>query len=350
MEKLIYERKKVPGISYAFTKDGIELPVLDVTHPLFISSINEENLDRKIKEIAPKARRNAESFNKIPGFIKRYFAKRSYIMASLVELTSGNPYVSGLSTMMMKLGPGLIGRGRERWFDRIASRPVGACMIRMRARDTAQYLADSISGDLKKYPDKELMLVNIGGGTGNDSLNALILLHKTDPDLLSGRKTEIFILDIDDYGPWFACKSAEALTSTDGILYGIDLSCSYIRYDWKEVAPLTELLGEHPGCIAACSSEGGLFEYGDERNLLENLQTLSAYPGNPMKITGSFLRDPETIDPIMMETLSMTKIQPVLYGIERMNKISDKTGWKITAASANNPRYIVFTLAKKDIQ
>jgi hypothetical protein len=315
-----------------------------VTHPLFISSIDEESLHNKINKIAPKARKNAENFNKIPTFIKRYFARRSYIMASLLELTSGNPYVSGLSTMMMKLGPGLIGGGRKRLFDRIASKPVGTCMIRMRVRDTAQFIADSIVEELRKYNDKRLFLINIGGGTASDSLNSLIILNKTEPQLLAGRKIELFILDIDDYGPWFACKSAEALTSKDGALYGLDLNCSHIRYDWHDVSPLRELVEAHPGSVAVCSSEGALFEYADERIIKENLRILSGNKGNPMRVTGSLLRDPETIDPIMKATLSMTKIRPVLYGMEKMKRIFDSTGWKVTATTFNNPRYIVFSI------
>jgi len=34
-------RKKISGLSYVFTKNGVELPVLDITHPLFISNIDE---------------------------------------------------------------------------------------------------------------------------------------------------------------------------------------------------------------------------------------------------------------------------------------------------------------------
>ena len=112
---MIIEKRKIPGISYAFTRDGIELPVLDITHPLFTSSIDEEKLKKMIPEIAPEARKRAESFRNMPMFIKRFLAKRSYIMAGMMEMTTGKEYLSGLSTMMMKLGPGLIGKGRRKF-------------------------------------------------------------------------------------------------------------------------------------------------------------------------------------------------------------------------------------------
>ena len=36
MNEIIFEKNKITGLTYAFTENGIELPVLDVTHPLFI--------------------------------------------------------------------------------------------------------------------------------------------------------------------------------------------------------------------------------------------------------------------------------------------------------------------------
>lgn len=98
------EKYKIPGVSYALTKNGIELPVLDMTNPLFISSIDEKKLEDMIREIAPEARKRAQSFNKLPLFIKRFMSERSYIMAGLMEMTENKEYVTGLSTMMMKLG------------------------------------------------------------------------------------------------------------------------------------------------------------------------------------------------------------------------------------------------------
>jgi hypothetical protein len=36
---------QIPGLAYALTDSGIELPVLDITHPQFLSSIDESHLD-----------------------------------------------------------------------------------------------------------------------------------------------------------------------------------------------------------------------------------------------------------------------------------------------------------------
>jgi hypothetical protein len=40
----IPETNKVPGLPYIFTDTGLELPVLDITHPLFEESIDENSL------------------------------------------------------------------------------------------------------------------------------------------------------------------------------------------------------------------------------------------------------------------------------------------------------------------
>lgn len=343
---MIIEKRKIPGISYAFTKDGIELPVLDVTHPLFVSAIDEAKLQEMIKEIGNDAAKRAENFNRIPPFIKRFFVKRSYIMAGLMEMTSGNQYVSGLSTMMMKLGPGLIGKGRKKMFDRLASKTSGSIMIRMRARDISFALADAVKKSLHENKGKNLCMINIGGGTASDSLNSLIILHKSDPSTLNGRKVEVNILDIDDYGPSFASESARILASEGGVLNGIDLGCRYHNYDWRETSPLCALMNERKDWIKVYSSEGGLFEYGDEKNILENLVSIKQYSENSTytRITGSLLKDADSIDPIIKGTLDMITIKPKLYGLEGLKKLAGETGWRIERISDRNPRYVIFTL------
>jgi len=344
MERIKVEKSKIPGISYAVTKDGIELPVLDITNPLFVSSIDEEKLERMIREIAPEARKRVESFNKIPLFIKQYLSKRSFIMAGMIGMTSGNEYLSGLSTMMMKLGPGLIGKGRRKLFDRLGSKAVGAVMIRMRTRDTSVFLANSIKNTLKLYHGKDLCLINIGGGTATDSLNALILVSKSEPELISGIKIELNILDIDDYGPYFAIRCAKELISERGVLSGINLSCRHIIYNWRNASSLGELLTSRIDWITLFSSEGGLFEYGEEEDIINNLKLISENITNQTSISGSLVKDPLNVDSIFSETLDMTTIKPKQYGMEGLKRLANKSGWKISFTSDRNPRYIIFAL------
>ena len=129
-EKFYPVKRKIPGLSYAFTSNGVELPVLDVTHPYFVSCTDEKILNKLLPYIQKNADKNAEKFNKIPAFIKRYFIKHSFAMAELLQVEDQNAFASGITTLMMKLGPKLIGKGKKRFLDRQVNRGFGALVIR----------------------------------------------------------------------------------------------------------------------------------------------------------------------------------------------------------------------------
>src|SRR5271157_453366 len=192
---------KIPGISYAFTDDGIELPVLDITHPLFISTIKDDVLKTLRLRAAQKAKQ-----------VKNYSSFKRKAMTRFLK--PKNTYASGMHTLALKLGPNLL-KGRKGGFwhklGSIASKRFFiAITIRMRLRDVSKYQAEILKPQLKKNPSKGLCFINIAGGPASDSINALILLHKKNPLLLEGRKIEINILDVDTYGPNFAEKSIDA--------------------------------------------------------------------------------------------------------------------------------------------
>jgi len=76
MVEVLYKIKnKIPELSYAFTQNGVELPVLDITHPYFVSCTDEKILQKLLPYVEKNAEKNAEKFNKIPTFMKRFFAK-----------------------------------------------------------------------------------------------------------------------------------------------------------------------------------------------------------------------------------------------------------------------------------
>lgn len=43
----IPEKNKKPGVYYALTNDGVELPVIDVTHPEFALNLSAEDLSAR---------------------------------------------------------------------------------------------------------------------------------------------------------------------------------------------------------------------------------------------------------------------------------------------------------------
>jgi hypothetical protein len=133
--QIIHEKKKIPGLSYAVMSDRIELPVLDITHPLFLSSINESKLAGYLIEAEKGGEKRAQSLQKIPAFIKRFFINHSFIMADLLSEKTEDNFLSGISTLLLKMGPELIGGGSKRFLDRLSSMGIGGIVLRMRLRD-----------------------------------------------------------------------------------------------------------------------------------------------------------------------------------------------------------------------
>lgn len=346
MEKRILEKNKIAGLSYAFTENGIELPVLDITHPLFINSINEEKLARMLKEIEQKGEERAESFDKIPAFIKEFMAKRSYIMAGFMLKDTDDTFLSGMSTLMMKFGPGLIGKGKRKFFDRLGSKAFGAILLRMRVRDICKLHTDILITQLTNEREKNLCFINIAGGAACDSINTLITIYKNDPSLLKNREIEINVFDIDRFGPSFAINCAESLKSTGNYFNGLNVSFNHIYYNWNDTTILNEFLQKRTEWLKISSSEGGLFEYASDEDIIKNLKVLYDNSLDNMKIVGSLIRDVNTVDPGVLASMKLTNIKARLLGLVGLKKILEETAWTIENVMENNPRYLTFILGK----
>ena len=346
MEKRISERNKIEGISYAFTENGIELPILDISHPLFLRSIDEEKLYKMLHKIKQEGEGRAESFNKIPAFIKNFMAKRSYIMAGFMLKDTEDTFLSGMSTLMMKFGPGLIGRGRGKFFDRLGSKAFGAILLRMRVKDICKLQTDILETQLIYEKNKNLCFINIAGGAACDSINALVTVIKKDPTLLKDREIEINVFDIDRFGPSFAKNCVESLKSTGNYFSGLNISYNHIYYNWNDTTVLREFLLKRKESFVIASSEGGLFEYASDEDIVKNLNVLHDNSQKNMKIVGSAIRDVNTVDPGILASMRLTKIKARLLGIEGLNNTLSKTAWTIDNMMENNPRYLTFTLGK----
>jgi hypothetical protein len=337
-------KNKIPGLSYAVMDNGIELPVLDITHPLFLSSINETKLIKYLKEVENGGEKRAESFQKIPAVIKRFFAKHSFIMADLLSEKKEDKFLSGLSTLLLKMGPDLIGRGRRSFLDRLASKGIGGMVLRMRLRDIAQCQAEMLTPRLEDYPDKDLCFVNIAGGTSCDSINTLLLILQNDKEILKNRHIEINVLDIDKAGSDFAERSIEALKSGDGKFSNLNVSLRYLPYNWNHTAELRDLLKNRKEWLIICTSEGGLFEYGSDEDIISNLDAIYENSRGEIILAGSVMRDIDTIDAAAKAAMKITSIKARMLGIGGLNTILEKTKWKLDMQMENNPRYNVFSL------
>jgi hypothetical protein len=347
-DELYKIKNKIPELSYAFTLNGVELPVLDITHPDFVSCTDEKILQKLLPYVEKNAEKNAEKFNKIPAFIKGFLAKRSFAMTELLQTGEENTFASGITTLMMKLGPRLIGKGKKRYWDRQVNKGFGALVIRMRVRDISKCQAKAIIPLLIESPKKDLCFINIAGGAASDSINALILIQNEDPALLQNRKIEINVLDIDTFGPAFAERSLTTLKALGGRFNGLNIIFRHIHYDWNNTEKLAELMSDRKEWLQICSSEGGLFEYCSDEVIIQNLNTIYNNSTDDIVIAGTLLHDVETIDSGMLAALKIsTSIKPRFLGINGLKGITERNKWKIENIIEGNPRYLIFSLKRE---
>jgi hypothetical protein len=337
-------KKRIPGLSYAYTGNGVELPVLDITHPLFNSSIDEVKLKKMLLEAGKNAEKTAEKFNNMPAFLKKFLANHSFTMSELLQNKGDNTFLSGVSTLMLKLGPGLIGKGKKRFLERLASRGIGGIVLRMRVRDISICQSKALTQILRNSPGKNLCMINIAGGAASDSINTLFLIQKENPDLLKNRKIELDLLDLDTFGPAFAENCITELKANGGRFNGLDISFRYIQYDWNDPEILESVLKEKKDWIISCSSEGGLFEYCSDEVIEKNLGALLNSSNPDLLITGSLLHDIKNVDPGIIASLKIsTNIKPRFLGLDGLKNLC-RTNWTIENIIEGNPRYLVFCL------
>ncbi|UCH93587.1 MAG: hypothetical protein JSV88_25400 [Candidatus Aminicenantes bacterium] len=342
--KVIPEKNKVSGLCYVYTDSGIELPVLDITHPLFISSINEEGLEDLCKESAQRA----ESMKAMPDAQKQAIIEKSYIFGRYFNKDPNAKYLSGMSTFMLKLGPHLIGGGEERQIDRMMSMGVISVAARMRLRDICRLQADTLIPQLMTSPQKKLCFINIAGGAASDSINTLILVQEENQSLLQNRKIEIIVFDVDTESPNFAGQSLEALKAPGCHFHGLDISFNHIKYNWADTGELSNILPGKRDCILVCTSEGGLFEYGSDEEIINNLDALYDNSPDDMRIIGTFILDIDTVDPTMAAMAEESGGALRLPGTEGFKRIIEKTEWKLDSTKTDkNPIYAIFALKKE---
>ncbi len=327
-------KNKILGLSYAYTNEGIELPVLDITHPLFIESADEKTFSMLSMKAAP----GAEKMKNMPAVIKKIIS---------LFADSKNSYLSGMRTLVLKLGPKLMrGQKIEPWY-RLGAKQFNAIAVRIRLRNLCNFQAESLTGLLEKHPGKNVCFINIAGGAATDSINTLILILKENPALLKNRKIEINVLDLDDFGPGFAKKSIDEIRKPGGLFDGLDVDFRHLRYDWTDTGKLSALLAERKGWIQTCSSEGGLFEYAADKDIIRNLNTLYNSPFDDLTIARSLLFNLENINPVSPTGMEISGITIRILGMEGLARLLENTGWMTDKTADDGSIYSVFRLKKK---
>jgi hypothetical protein len=308
----------------ASTRDGISLPVIDVTDPRFKVADEPDSLARLFAQSSAEERRN----RRMPQFIMRWMlrraAKRSLLLRAL--FTGDASFLGGLTTYLMKLGAALPAP-YDSPMDRRVARSPHLTLLRLRTQQVARLLADALAPELANAPSAPLHLVNIAGGPAIDSMNALILLRQRDGDLLH-RPIVIDVLDQDDSGPFFGSNALAALMRDGAPLAGLDIAFRHRHCDWNEPASLEALLRETnaAGAIVAASSEGGLFEYGSDEAIIGNLTAL--HRAGVRFVAGSVTSSDESRR--RMITASRFKIHP--RGLTGFGPLARRAGYRIAQA------------------
>ena len=324
MQPKIPEKNKKPGICYAVTDDGLELPVIDVTNPAFEVSPDENELNVLIQ----KYLQNVGDTEKAPAFLRelifRFMRRRSVIMRGLMG--SDGTFLSGMNTYMLKLGPDNLNKGYFSNIDRRITESPAGIFARLRLQDISRLLADDLAVRLSADKKAALHMLNIGSGPAIDGINALIVLQKEHPGLLDGRQVFIHSLDLDNAGPNFGARALAALQGENGPLHGLDVHFGHIPYDWSKPETLRDFLNSLDGQnIFAASSEGALFEYGSDEEVTGNLRVLSDVTPGDTIVTGSVTRG----DELGRKVNSGSRAALQFRGLEAFSALALGAGWKV---------------------
>lgn len=316
-----------PGVHYARTVEGLRLPIVDVTHPAFALKVTEaqqaDMIDSFVRETRP--------LNSLPepirGLMLRFFLRGS-VLAKGIRRSRGT-FMSGMDTYLLKLGPEMLASVSGNAIDRRIASALPALGVRLRLQDMAELMAGVLSSMLSAQTQRPLVFINIAGGPALDSLNALILLRRKSPTLLSQREIRIDVLDRDEDGPAFGAAALAALSTEGAPLHELRVALRRVDYDWARAQDLRPLLDElhDAGQLAIASSEGGLFEYGSDSEIADNLKILRTC-AELTAVVGSITRDDEA-------TRMLHNTSPVATrrrGLDVFRALARKSGWEVSEA------------------
>jgi len=309
------EENKRPGICYATTRDGIELPAVDITHPAFALDIDEA----RQRELVEKFRRDGIPFSRLPSPLRNLllrFLLRGSILAGGIRKAQGG-FMTGIHTYLLKLGPEMLGSAYANPVDRKIAASLPSLGVRMRLQDMALLMAEALLPHLQADPRRPVVFLNIAGGPAVDSLNALIVLNKRHAGMLTGRRISIVVLDV----------GLAALSGTEGPLRGVDVNFQHSAYDWANAdqleVPLREALSQ--GALVICSSEGGLFEYGSDDEIVANLGVLRAH-SSVVAVVGSVTRADELAQRLRQTGGAATHPR----GLSVFRDLASKANWRVS--------------------
>ncbi len=334
MQPKFPEKDKKKNICYAITDDGLELPVIDVTNPVFEVSLKESELNTQLQQFI----QDAKGPERIPPFLRgllfSFMRRCSVIIRGLMG--ANGTFMSGMNTYMLKLGPDNLNKSFFSDIDRMIAGSSAGLFMRLRLQDIVHLLTEALIPILDSRPNATLRLLNIGGGPTIDSLNVLIVIRKQRPDLLAERKIFIHSLDLDAFGPNFGGRTLTSLQAESSPLHGLDIDFTHINYNWSNADVMRGYIKSFDGeNIFAASSEGALFEYGSDDDIAGNLQALFDITPADTIVAGSVTRADELGLKLNGRGLS-SRAALQLRGLEAFTVLALRAGWKI-AKSIDRP-------------
>jgi hypothetical protein len=327
---------RMPGVSYARAENGLELPIIDLTHPSFALGGDPELAAAHASYI-----RQVKLRSRLPAFVRaalaRFVTKRSLLLQAAFgnQTNAGGGFLSGTATYLLKLPPEHLA------FAGALDRKLSATFVglRYRLRTTARLIAEALGRSLAGTTP-HVLLVNIGGGPAMDSLNALIPLRRE----LANRRIEIQVLDQDAAGASFGERAVAALRAPGAALAGLDAALCHVPYHWSEVETLRELLERRAAreAIFVASSEGALFDYGSHDDIAANLRVLHAGSPADAAVVGTITRDDEAT----RLTLEETKLGVRPIAVPAFELLAGAAGWRLDRV-VDHPAAHVFRLLKR---
>jgi len=319
---------KNDGFACARTREGFNLPVIDVTNPRFAVADDPATVRGLHDAIIEGERRR----RRIPRFIMRMMlraaARKSRLVRAFYDSDAG--FLDGMSTYVMKLGADNLVPPYDTPTDRRVAASPHVLLMRLRMQQIAHLMAEGIADDLATAGAAvPLSLINIGGGPALDSINALIVLRRVRPDLLN-RRIVIEVLDSDRDGAFFGANALAALKADKGPLAGLDVGMQHHDYDWDRPALLESLVGKltSAGAIVAATSEGALFEYGSDEAIVANLKALHANGTGARLVAGSVTAADETRQRLIAET----RFKLIPRGIVGFTPLAAQAGLRVAKA------------------
>jgi hypothetical protein len=336
----IPEAHRTPGLCYAYTPEGLELPVLDLAHPAFQVQVSDAELAAQAKAFMAEQVRGRKSW--LGRFFMRHLLprllSRSRLGRALAKARDG--YLDGISTYLLKLGPAQLGQGYANNLDRRIAASFPAVNTRLRLQDAAEQMAEALAPLLAAAPGRPLVLLNLAGGPSMDSLNTLLRLWRDPAQPLAGRAVRVLVLDLEADGAAFAAAALAALREAGAPLHGLDASLDHVPYDWNNASALDRVLGNlHPEVVLAVSSEGGLWNYAPDEVVISHFQALARRAPQGTPFTGSL----SSADGAGQELKLGSLVRLQLRHLDAFTALAAAQGWQ-RLASRERLAHAVLTL------